>query len=401
VIAWPRHAAHLARPAATPAVRVALERDAALRGRRLAAAARERLRDRRRPHTRRALEVRPGARVRWRAVPELPPPGPLGATVRPLAIATCDLDRPMALGASPFPLPMCFGHECVAEVLAVGERVSGVRPGDRVVVPFQISCGDCDACRAGHTGNCLAVPPISMYGFGVAGGHWGGALADELAVPFADGMLVPLPAGVDPVHAASVADNVSDGWRHIGPFLPPLLARDPGARVVIVGALRRHLFTASVSLYAGLVARALGARHVTLADARPEVRAHAADLGLEPVTPAQARGLAPAPLVVDASTTAAGLKLCVALTAPDGVLSSVGGLYKRATLPLSAMYGRNATLHVGRTHARAVIPHVLELMTTGRLQPERVTTLVAPLDDAPATLAAHFRGVSTKTILTA
>jgi alcohol dehydrogenase len=109
----------------------------------------------------------------------------------PLPVATCDLDRPLALGATPFPLPLRFGHECVAEVLSVGDQVARLRPGQRVVVPFQISCGSCSPCQAGHTGNCASVPPISMYGFGVAGGHWGGALSDQLAVPYADAMLVP------------------------------------------------------------------------------------------------------------------------------------------------------------------------------------------------------------------
>jgi alcohol dehydrogenase len=197
-----------------------------------------------------------------------------------------------------------------------------------------------------------------------------------------------------------VADNVADAWRHVGPHLPALLARDPATRVVIVAALRPQPFSASVPLYAGLIARALGARDVVVADARPEVRAQAADLGLDPIEPDRARELAPVPLVVDASTSAGGLRLAIALTAPDGTCSSVGGLYKTARLPFSAMYGRNATLHVGRTHARAVIPHVLELMRSGGLRPELVTTLTAPLDDAPAALAAHVHGTHTKTILT-
>jgi alcohol dehydrogenase len=63
-------------------------------------------------------------------------------------------------------------------VLAVGRDVATIHPGQRVVVPFQINCGGCAACQAGHTSNCTSVPPISMYGFGLAGGHWGGALAD-------------------------------------------------------------------------------------------------------------------------------------------------------------------------------------------------------------------------------
>ena len=85
----------------------------------------------------------------------------------------------MGLGATPFLTPLHFGHECVAEVLSVGSEVTECRPGQRVVVPFQISCGACAACSAGRTGNCHTVPPISMYGFGVAGGHWGGAVAES------------------------------------------------------------------------------------------------------------------------------------------------------------------------------------------------------------------------------
>lgn len=65
------------------------------------------------------------------------------------------------------------------------------------------------------------------------------------------------------------------------------------------------------------------------------------------------------------------------------------------------MYVRNMTLHVGRTHARALIPRVLELMLDGRLQPQDVTTTVASLDDAPAALREHFLGAGIKAVLTA
>ncbi len=159
----------------------------------------------------------------------------------------------LALGATPFPLPLRLGHECVAEVLSVGEQVTRVRPGERVVVPFQISCGSCSPCLMGHTGNCASVPPISMYGFGVGGGHWGGAFSDELAVPYAEAMLVPLPEGLDPVAAASVADNVCDGYGHVAPHLPVLLERDSDVEVLIVaGVIRRQVFSASIPPYAGL-----------------------------------------------------------------------------------------------------------------------------------------------------
>jgi alcohol dehydrogenase len=399
---WLRQARALADPAGPVAGRIMFEREAEQRVRRLRAALADATRQRVRPSRARmrALTLTPGGRLRWRMVPTPPPPGSLGAVVRPLVVATCDLDRPLGLGATPFLAPLHFGHECVAEVLAVGSDVIACRPGQRVVVPFQISCGVCTACRAGRTSNCQTVPPISMYGFGVAGGHWGGAVADELAVPYADGMLVPLPQGIEPTAAASVADNVPDGYRHVAPHLPGLLAAGHPPRMIVLGAQsKRHLFTASVALYAGLVARALGAAEVTVIDARADVRAQAEALGLVAVAPKQARGLAPAPLVADISATPAGLRRALELTAPDGICSSAGSLHAVSRIPSASMFGRNATLIVARSHARALIPGVLALIAEGKLAPERVTTVLAPIDDAAAALNEHLRGGSTKTIV--
>jgi hypothetical protein len=96
---------------------VVVERDLPLRVARLKEAARSR---RARIEPMRALVAGPGGRLRWRQVKAPPPPGPLGANVRPLTMATCDLDRPLMLGATPFPLSLQLGHECVAKVIAVG-----------------------------------------------------------------------------------------------------------------------------------------------------------------------------------------------------------------------------------------------------------------------------------------
>jgi alcohol dehydrogenase len=110
------------------------------------------LRDRSKSERRFAVVLTRPGRLAWWDTPVLAAPAPGGAVVMPLAMATCDLDRPVGLGATPFPLPLHFGHECVGEVLAVGEAVRMVRPGDRVAVPFQISCGTCLACRNRLTG---------------------------------------------------------------------------------------------------------------------------------------------------------------------------------------------------------------------------------------------------------
>jgi alcohol dehydrogenase len=278
--------------------------------------------------------------------------------------------------------------------------VERVKVGERVVVPFQINCGECAACRAGLTGNCLAVPPLSMYGFGVAGGHWGGHVADLFKVPFADAMLVALPEGIDPAAAVSVSDNVCDGHRHVAPHLPAILEREPGATVLILAAQTRDLpFGASMPLYTGQIALALGAGRVVLVDARPPVRLRAIELGLEAIPPSELRGLDPAPLVVETSTTPAGLRRGLELTAPDGVCTSAGGLHGDAKIPYGLMFGRNATLKIGRSHARAEVPAVLDLIGSGRIAPERVNSTVDSIDAAPGALGEHARGNAIKTVL--
>jgi alcohol dehydrogenase len=235
---------------------------------------------------------------------------------------------------------------------------------------------------------------------GLATGHFGGAFSDQLAVPYADAMLVGLPAGIDPVAAASVADNICDAYRHIAPHLPALLDADPDAEVLIIAGLRsRQTFSASGPLYTGLIARALGARNVNVVDSRSHVRAHAERLGLNALRPRELRRRAPAPLV--AHVSADPLTTALAHTAADGICTSSGGLHRSARIPFFQMWARRTTLHLGIPHTRALMPAVLELMVQGALRPEDVVTAVAPLDDAPAVLREHVLGGGVKTVLTA
>jgi alcohol dehydrogenase len=227
-------------------------------------------------------------------------------------------------------------------------------------------------------------------------------IGDLFAVPFADAMLVSLPTGVDPLAAASVGDNVSDAYRHVAPHLSRLLDEDPDARVLIFASLTtRQAFTASMPLYTGMIALALGARNVELVDARANVRELATRLGMQALSPRELRDVEPAPLVVDVTAEPRGFVKSLEKTAPDGACSHGGGLHARARIPLLRTYIRNVAIHVGRTHARAVVPEVLALIADGRLRPQDVTTQVAAIDDAPAALREHCRGDAIKTILTA
>ncbi len=307
--------------------------------------------------------------------------GPDAALVRPVAVATCDLDVAVLAGRYPLPGPYPFGHEGVAEVLAVGDAVTSVRAGDLVVVPFQISCGTCPPCRRGRTGACASHPWLSSYGLGPLGGlQWGGLVADVVAVPHADAMLVPLPAGLDPVAVASASDNLPDAWRCVG----PALRAEPGAEVLVVGA-RSGLV--SIGLYAAGMAVVLGAARVVYLDEDPARLAVAERLGVEAVAGPPPRRAGSFAVTVDASGTPDGLRCAITSTAADGVCTVPAIHPTDVALPLLAMYTRGITLRTGRCHARGTLPEVLDVLAAG-FRPELVTTAVIDWADAAAALPA-------------
>jgi alcohol dehydrogenase len=319
----------------------------------------------------------PGA-LEWQdaAAPSLESDG--AALVRPLAVATCDLDAGMIAGETPFPAPMAIGHEGVGEVVDVGDGVGSVEPGALVSIPFQVSCGECAACLRGHTGNCRSVKGTAMYGFGAVGGDWGGFLSDLVRVPWADHMLVPLPEGLDPAAVASASDNIPDAWRTVG----PPLEREPGAAVLVVGGAG----AGSIGLYAAGIAIALGAESVTYVDGDASRRATAAAFGADVLEPGAER-LGPFPITVDASGDRAGLHLALGSTAPDGVCTSTAIYFgEPVPMPLFEMYLKVVTFETGRVHARPAIPTVLDLAAGGEFRPAEVTSRVVTWEDAPAAL---------------
>jgi alcohol dehydrogenase len=318
------------------------------------------------------------AKLEWLDVPEPELQGPGEALVRPIAVARCDVDRPMLMGITPFKPPFAFGHEFVAEVISVGANVASFRPGERVLVSFQICCGECERCRRGVTGSCLSVPWLSSYGFG-GRGEWGGAVSDLVRVPFAEAMMVAVPANVDPVSVAS-CDNIPDGWRTVG---PPLRETSRAPVLVIGGG------AISVGLYAAAAAVALGSPQVDYVDSDGERLELARSAGANPIEGPPPRKLGPYPITVDASASPHGLACTLRSTEPGGICTSVGIYFQPETpVPLLDMYTNGITFKTGRVNARAHMLDILDLVSSGRLHPERLTTLTAPWEDAPEAFAA-------------
>ena len=335
---------------------------------------------------------------------------PGDAIVRPFVAGRCDGDtlpihRPVSramqvgmavraidpvvgciCGAVPFKGPFAIGHECVAQVVAVGEAVEQIQVGQTVVVPWAVSCGRCARCRRGLTSKCGATTTrtLAAYGFGPASGPWGGMIADEVRVPFADHMLVPVPPGVPALRVAAAGDNLADAWRSV---VPPLGER-PGASVLIIGGGAK-----SIGLYAAGLAVAHDAAVVDYLDDDAARRDIAESFG--------ARALAdPTSLrydiVVEASSRAAGLRRAIRSLSPGGVCTAVGYYLAAGTrVPLMRMYATDATLRIGVSHARAVLPDLLAFVDRTGFAAERVTTLTADWDEAPTAYAAR----TTKVVL--
>jgi threonine dehydrogenase-like Zn-dependent dehydrogenase len=368
------------------------------------------------------LRVVKSRALRWAEAPEPALRSATDAIVRPFVAARCDgdvvflhhsLDRLMAAGTmvhvldeafrgpgtNPFAAPFAYGHECVAEVVACGPEARRFAVGDVVIVPWAISCGACARCAAGLTSKCTSAcgtRPLAAFGFGEAIGGHGGMVSDALRVPWADAMLVRVPAGVDPLTVASASDNIPDAYRTVAPHLQ----RDPGAPVLVVGGGAR-----SIGLYAVGIAKALGSSRVDYLDTSKTRLDIAAQMGANPIVLTRSaawyrRGKSPSPdrypITVDASSTTAGLTYALMVLAPGGTCTGVGFYVRRGTpLPLWRMYMESATLRVGISHPSADLPSLLPLIERGLFDPSKVSTLVADWDDAPRALLEH----STKVVI--
>jgi threonine dehydrogenase-like Zn-dependent dehydrogenase len=332
----------------------------------------------------RALTYAGDRKIEWREAETPPGAGPGQAVVRPLAVATCDLDAAIVSGqawwfAGEFPL----GHECVAEIVEVGDGVDGgLAPGALVSVPFQVSCGECVRCQRGDDAHCESVPRLSFYGMGEGGRRYGGFLSDLALVPYAEHMLVPVPDGVGPEQVASLSDNIPDAYRTVaGP-----LRQHPGSPVLIVGG------AGSIDVYATALALALGAERVDYVGPRESVRERAAAAGATVVGDEYPERLGPYPITVDASQgDHAGLHLALRSTEPEGISTSIPIYAEETTpVPLFEMYTKGITFKTGMVSARPLMDEIMELVVQGRFAPERVTSAVVPFDDAAEALAEPF-----------
>ncbi|GLW06232.1 alcohol dehydrogenase [Microtetraspora sp. NBRC 13810] len=167
----------------------------------------------------------------------LAPMGPNDVRVKVRATGVCHSDLSVLTGVLPMPLPVVPGHEGAGEVLEVGDHVTGVKPGDHVIVNWTPACQQCDSCLNGQPYLCLTYVMDSFvnarfrYGgdtpaFGMAGcGTW----AEEIVIPHQGA--IKIDSDVPFEVAALIGCGITTG---VGAVLNTARVR-PGATVAVVG----------------------------------------------------------------------------------------------------------------------------------------------------------------------
>ena len=172
----------------------------------------------------------------------------------------CGSDLHMYEGRTAAEPGIVFGHENMGIVTEVGEGVSDLEEGDRVVAPFNVACGFCENCENGYTGFCTNVNPGfagGAYGY-VAMGPYKGGQAEKLRIPYADFNALQLPEGNEHEDSFSLlADIFPTGWH--GTELANL---QPGESIAVYGA-------GPVGLMAAYSAKLKGASKIYSVDRVP------------------------------------------------------------------------------------------------------------------------------------
>ena len=199
---------------------------------------------------------------------------PNDVLVRITSSAICGSDLHMYEGRTAAEPGIVFGHENLGVVEEVGDAVTAIRTGDRVVMPFNVACGFCKNCLGGYTGFCLTVNPGfagGAYGY-VAMGPYTGGQAEYLRVPYADFNCLKLPEGRD--HETDfilLADIFPTGYHGC-----ELAGVSPGETVAVYGG-------GPVGLMAAYSALIRGASRVFVVDRVPERLQKAEEIGAIPI----------------------------------------------------------------------------------------------------------------------
>ncbi|WP_408891491.1 zinc-dependent alcohol dehydrogenase [Myxococcus faecalis] len=377
----------------------------------------------------RALTYQGPFRVRVENKPDPRLEHPQDVILRVTKSAICGSDLHLLHGLVPDTrVGHTFGHEFTGVVEETGTEVSQLRKGDRVVVPFNISCGGCFYCERGLTALCENSNPSSdvacgVYGYSHTTGGYDGGQAEYVRVPYADVGPLKIPDDMEDEEVLFLGDILPTGY--MGAEMGEIKG---GETVVVFGA-------GPVGVFAMRSAWLMGAGRVVAVDCvqyrldfaerfakvetvnfqevgdvvaylkemfegrGPDVCIDAVGMEAEGSTSHRVMGLG---LKLEAGAPTV-LSWCIDAVRKGGNVSIVG-VYGPPwnVMPIGTAMNKGLTLRMNQCNVRRYMPHLLKHIREGRIDAKAIITHRFGLEDAPEAyhLFAQKRDGCVKCVLT-
>jgi threonine dehydrogenase-like Zn-dependent dehydrogenase len=354
--------------------------------------------------------------IRCDTVPDPKIEDPRDAIIKVTSCAICGSDLHLMGGfVSGMKSGDVLGHETMGEVVEVGKDNRKLKVGDRVVVPFTISCGDCRMCKWGFWSCCersnpagkeeakqTGYPTAGLFGYSHLYGGFPGGQAQYLRVPYADVGPIKVPAGLADEQVLFLSDVFPTGYQ-----AAEACNIQRGDTIAVFGC-------GPVGQFAIKSAFLLGAGRVIAIDTVPERMALARTSGavtldykdkdLQKQIVELTQGNGPDSVIeavgleshghggiieaVKSHATAAerpyALEQAIMACRPGGTVSLPGVFIDAVSVPMGAFVGKALTMKTGQTHVQKYLEPLMKRIEDGEIDPSFLITHRIGLEEGPA-----------------
>jgi threonine dehydrogenase-like Zn-dependent dehydrogenase len=353
-----------------------------------------------------AMNYRGPRRVRVSRKPDPEIEHPQDAIVKVLRSCICGSDLHLYHGMVPDTrIGSTFGHEFIGEVITVGSDVTELKPGDKVLVPFNIACGTCVFCKQELFGNCHESNPEAtavggIFGYAHTAGGYDGGQAEYVRVPYANVGPLKIPDGMDYDDAVLLTDVVPTGYQ-----AAEMGGIKKGDTVVVFGAGPVGIMAAKCSWLFG-AARVIIIDHVEyrLEFARQYASCEAYNfrsigdpvLFLKRITEWLGADVCIDAVGADAAGNAiqsiTGKKLMLQSGASTALHWAINSVRKGGTVSIVGVYGptgnlapignvvnKGITIRANQASVKRLLPRLIDHIRNGYLDPKAIITHKVPL----------------------
>jgi threonine dehydrogenase-like Zn-dependent dehydrogenase len=353
--------------------------------------------------------------IRCETVPDPIIEDPRDVVIKVTSCAICGSDLHLMGGFVPeMKSGDVLGHETMGEVVETGNAVTKLKKGDRVVVPFTISCGECRQCKWGNFSCCERSNPAGakqakqigyqtagLFGYSHMYGGFAGGQAQYLRVPFADVGPIKVPEGLSDEQVLFLSDIFPTGYMAAENANIP-----PGGTVLVFGCgpVGQFAIKSAFLLGAGrVIAVDTVAERLALARASGAETLNYEDKDLQDQIVAMTNGLGPDSVIECVGLESHGhggvmeslqthltsterpyaLQQAIIACRPGGTVSLPGVFMNIVPVAMGAFVGKGLTMKTGQTHVQKYLGPLMKRIVDGDIDPSFLITHRISLDEGP------------------